>query len=228
MAQGADIISGGLTVTGNSKFNNNLTANALWSETDLLLTNTSRRHIVFRYAKNDGTYDNDGYIFKDGVDNPNRRTGIRISCSPPNKVTGNGTPSGEFVFDENGNFVLPPNGTIVQDGLDTGVYAQSLLHNGPTGNKNYLRKFRGDSGNTIFHETVQGSEYRISTGSTDTQDEMVISALGKATFSGSVISYGRNSLNQFRAIGGDSAFFIRNDGASTYSVSYTHLTLPTN
>lgn len=216
MAQGAEIISGGVTVTGNSKFNNNLTANALWTETDAFLTNGTRRHIVFRYTKNDGTADNDGYIFKDGVDNPNRRTGIRISASTPNKTSGNTQSSGEFVFEENGNFVLPPNGTIVQDDLNVGVYAQSLLHKGPVGNKNYLRKFRGDSGNTIFHETVQGSEYRISTGSTDTQDEMVISALGRATFGGSVISYGRNSLNQFRAIGGSLAFFIRNDGASTY------------
>ncbi|UKH49656.1 tail fibers protein [Enterobacter phage vB-EclM_KMB17] len=216
MGQGLNIISGGINATGNSKFSNNLTAYALWSETDLFLTNNTRRHIVFRYDKNDGTSDNDGYIFKDGADNPNRRTGIRISASTPNKTSGNTQSSGEFVFEENGNFVLPSNGTIVQDYLGVGVYAQSLLHSGPTGNKNYLRKFRGDSGNTIFHETVQGSEYRISTGSTDTQDEMVISALGKATFGGSVISYGRNSLNQFRAIGGDIAFFIRNDSENTY------------
>lgn len=216
MGQGLNIISGGLNTTGNSKFNNNLTANALWTETDLFLTNNTRRHIVFRYSKNDGTSDNDGYIFKDGVDNPNRRTGIRISASTPNKTSGNTKSSGEFVFEENGNFVLPPNGTIVQDDLDVGVYAQSILHKGPAGNKNYLRRFRGDTGNTIFHETVQGSDYRISTGSTDSQDEMVISSLGRATFRGSVISYGGNSLNQFRAIGGSLAFFIRNDGASTY------------
>lgn len=216
MGQGLNIISGGLNTTGNSKFNNNLTANALWTETDLFLTNNTRRHIVFRYSKNDGTSDNDGYIFKDGVDNPNRRTGIRISASTPNKTSGNTKSSGEFVFEENGNFVLPPNGTIVQDDLDVGVYAQSILHKGPAGNKNYLRRFRGDTGNTIFHETVQGSDYRISTGSTDSQDEMVISSLGRATFRGEVISYAANSLNQFRAVGGSLAFFIRNDGASTY------------
>lgn len=216
MGQGLNIISGGLNATGNSRFSNNLTANTLWSETDLFLTNNTRRHIVFRYNKSDGTSDEDGYIFKDGVDSPNRRTGIRIIASTPNKTSGNIKNSSEFVFDENGNFVLPPNGTIVQDDLDVGVYAQSILHKGPAGNKNYLRRFRGDTGNTIFHETVQGSDYRISTGSTDSQDEMVISSLGRATFRGEVISYAANSLNQFRAVGGSLAFFIRNDGASTY------------
>lgn len=216
MGQGLNIISGGLNATGNSRFSNNLTANTLWTETDLFLVNNTRRHIVFRYTKNDGTSDEDGYIFKDSVDNPNRRTGIRIIASTPNKTSGNTKNSGEFVFDENGNFVLPPNGTIVQDNLDVGVYAQSILHKGPAGNKNYLRRFRGDTGNTIFHETVQGSDYRISTGSTDTQVEMTISALGRATFRGEVISYAANSLNQFRAVGGSLAFFIRNDGASTY------------
>lgn len=216
MGQGLNIASGGLNATGNSRFSNNLTANAIWSETDLFLTNSTRRHIVFRYSKNDGTSDNDGYIFKDGVDNPNRRTGIRISVSTPNKTSGNTKSSGEFVFEENGNFILPPNGTIVQDDLDVGAYAQSILHKGPAGNKNYLRKFRGDSSNVIFHETVQGNDYRISTGSTDSQDEMVISSLGRATFRGSLISYGGNSLNQFRAIGGNLAFFIRNDGENTY------------
>ena len=217
MGQGLNIVSGGLNATGNSRFSDNLTANILWSETDLFLSNNTRRHIIFRYGKNDGTADNDGYIFKDSVDIPNRRTGIRISASTPNTTSGNTKSSGEFVFEENGNFVLPPNGTIVQNDLDVGVYAQSLLHNGPAGNKNYLRKFRSDYGNTIFHETVQGSEYRISTGFTDSQDEMVISAaLGRAIFRGEVISYAANSLNQFRAIGGDISFFIRNDSGSTY------------
>lgn len=218
MTQGAEIVSGGVTVTGNSKFNNNITANALWSETDTFLTNTTRRHIVFRYTKNDGTADNDGYIFKDGVDNPNRRTGIRINASAPNKTSGNTQTSGEFVFEENGNFVLPPNGTIVQNDMSVGAYNQSSMHNGPSGNKNFLRKFRGGASDTVWHETVQQSNYRIATGNTDATEEMVLESAGavRAKFRGEVVSYGGATLNQFRAVAGDISFFIRNDSGSTY------------
>lgn len=216
MTQGAEIVSGGVTVTGNSKFNNNLTANSLWSEGDTFLTNTTRRHIIFRYTKNDGTSDNDGYIFKDGVDNPNRRTGIRINAGTPNKTSGNTQNSGEFVFDENGNFVLPSNGTIVQDYLNTGVYAQSLLHNGPAGNKNYLRKFRGGKGDTIWHETVQGGLWRLATGSTDFQEELQVSTDGYVRARAEVQSTSSSSGGQFRAVQGNYGFFIRNDGGSTY------------
>lgn len=216
MTQGAEIVSGGVTVTGNSKFNNNLTAHSLWSEGDTFLTNTTRRHIVFRYTKNDGTSDNDGYIFKDGVDSSNRRPGIRISASTPNKTSGNTQNSGEFVFDENGNFVLPSNGTIVQDYLNTGVYAQSLLHNGPAGNKNYLRKFRGGKGDTIWHETVQGGLWRLATGSTDFQEELQVSTDGYVRARAEVQSTSSSSGGQFRAVQGNYGFFIRNDGGSTY------------
>ncbi|WP_396292762.1 phage tail protein [Enterobacter kobei] len=66
-------------------------------------------------------------------------------------------------------------GTLNQDSVAQATYNLTALSNAATGNKNYLRKMRGGGTDTIWHETVQGGEYRLATGSTDAQEELAIS-----------------------------------------------------
>lgn len=132
------------------------------------------RHIRFTYTKNDGNSLADGFIYKDGPDTANRRSGIRINCSTPNKETGNGQTSDDFIFDENGSFVLPGGGTIHQNNLSPGVYASSVMSVNAAGSKQYLRKFRGGGPDTWWHETVQQSRYRLSTGATAESNEVIV------------------------------------------------------
>ena len=66
-------------------------------------------------------------------------------------------------------------GTLNQDAVAQATYNLTALSNATTGNKNYLRKMRGGATDTIWHETVQGGEYRLATGSTDSQEELAIS-----------------------------------------------------
>ncbi|CZZ44738.1 Tail Fiber protein [Enterobacter hormaechei] len=65
-------------------------------------------------------------------------------------------------------------GTLNQDSVAQATYNLTALSNATTGNKNYLRKMRGGGTDTIWHETVQGGEYRLATGTTDTQEELAI------------------------------------------------------
>ncbi|BES53273.1 hypothetical protein [Aeromonas phage phiWae14] len=48
----------------------------------------------------------------------------------------------------------------------------------PTNSKSYLRKFRGGEADIIWHETVQGSVYKISTGNTDSALMMQLATTG--------------------------------------------------
>lgn len=66
-------------------------------------------------------------------------------------------------------------GTLNQDAITQSTYNLTALSNATTGNKNYLRKMRGGATDTIWHETVQGGEYRLATGITDAQEELAIS-----------------------------------------------------
>lgn len=66
-------------------------------------------------------------------------------------------------------------GTLIQDSVAQLTYNMTALSNAATGNKNYLRKMRGGGTDTIWHETVQGGEYRLATGTTDAQEELAIS-----------------------------------------------------
>lgn len=66
-------------------------------------------------------------------------------------------------------------GTLNQDSVAQLTYNMTALSNAATGNKNYLRKMRGGGTDTIWHETVQGGEYRLATGTTDAQEELAIS-----------------------------------------------------
>lgn len=214
MDEGVKINKGGLTVGGNAYFSNPITANAgVINVSDYTLRGPSNRHIRFEYIKSDGTTAVDAYIYKDGVDNPTRRAGLRINCATPNKTSGNTSNSGDFIFSEDGQFILPGAGMINQDGMNAGVYCMTALSNLASGSKNYLRRFRGGASNTIWHETVQSSVYTISTGNTDAQAEMELLAGTRATFKGEVVSQNANGL---RIAYGSTGFFIRNDGNNTY------------
>lgn len=151
---------------------------------DLTFRNSSYRHIRFEYSKNDGSTAVDGYIYKDGVDSPTRRQGLRINCATPNKTSGNTSNSGDFVFGEDGNFTLPGGGMINQDGLNQNVYCMSALSTTATGSKNYLRRFRGGNSDTIWHETVQSNTWRLATGNTDSQNVLSIESGGNMFLTG--------------------------------------------
>lgn len=96
------------------------------------------------------------------------------------------------------------------------IPAQYFLSGGTTGAKNYIRQFRGGTGDVIWHETVQGSTYRIATGNADEQEELSISSTGYLRARAEVQSTSSGSGGQFRAVQGNYGFFIRNDGANTY------------
>lgn len=214
MDDGVKINKGGLTVGGNAYFSNPVTTNAgVVNMADYALRGPSNRHIRFEYIKSDGSTAVDAYIYKDGVDNPTRRAGLRINCGTPNKTSGNTSNSGDFIFAEDGQFILPGGGVINQDGMNANTYCMTALSTLASGSKNYLRKFRGGASNTIWHETVQSSSYTISTGNTDAQAEMELLSGTRATFKGEVVSQNANGL---RIAYGSVGFFIRNDGNNTY------------
>ncbi|HBD5293452.1 TPA: phage tail protein, partial [Escherichia coli] len=168
---GALSLSGGTLLGG-------LTAPLLTTKSDLIFSSHTSRHIRFTYTKNDGTTLTDGYIFKDGVDNPNRRPGIRINCAAPNKETGNGTNSGDWIFGEDGIFTMP-GGTVLRGGINSnGVpqseYKHDMLTSVVDDAKMYLRRFRSSTGASIWHETIENNVYRLCTGTTDAQEELVL------------------------------------------------------
>lgn len=188
---------------------------------DITLRSPTNRHIIFEYAKNDGTFAVDGYIYKDGVDNTTRRRGIRINCSTPDKASGNTSYSGDFVFSENGNFALPGGGMIDQDWLNQNVYCMSALSHTATGSKNYLRRFRGGNGDQIWHETVQGGTYRLATGDTDSANLLTIESSGNMFLNGSqggssnlFLDADSNSVVWYRMLNGTekAVTFASNDG----------------
>ncbi|WP_371973269.1 phage tail protein [Lelliottia nimipressuralis] len=103
-------------------------------------------------------------------------------------------------------------GTLNQDGIPSATYNFSSLSGGPTGGKNYLRKMRGGTGDTIWHETVQGQEYRIATGNTDAITEFSLTP-ARARFRSELMS---DSANSYRIAYGNYGTFWRNDGNRLY------------
>ncbi|MHA1161095.1 phage tail-collar fiber domain-containing protein [Enterobacter ludwigii] len=79
-------------------------------------------------------------------------------------------------------------GTLNQDAVAPSTYNMTALSSAATGNKNYLRKMRGGGTDTIWHETVQGGEYRLATGTTDAQEELAISTSTGLRLRGNVTS----------------------------------------
>ncbi|ECX0160815.1 tail fiber domain-containing protein [Salmonella enterica subsp. enterica serovar Muenchen] len=73
--------------------------------------------------------------------------------------------------------------------------------------KKYLRRFRSSQPASIWHETVAGGDYRLSTGSTDTDQQLYIQAQGGNK--GGLVTAGR-----FTAAGGNDGFKIHYDPAT--------------
>lgn len=188
----------------------------LWMSADISMRGTVSRHFRFEYQKNDGTTAVDAYIYKDGVDNPTRRQGVRINCGTPNKASGNTSNSGDFVFGEDGVFTLPGGGMINQDGLNQNVYCMSALSTTAAGSKNYLRRFRGGSGDQIWHETIQGGNYVLSTGNTDSGTVLTIQSAGNILLSGAQ----GGSANLFLDAGGNSVVWYRSLTGAEKAVTF--------
>lgn len=99
-----------------------------------------------------------------------------------------------------------------------GTPAQYFLPTVGQGGKNYLRQFRGGNADTIWHETVQGGTYRLATGSTDAQEEFMVSTAGYIRSRVEVQSASCGSGGQFRAVQGNFGVIHRNDGGNYYTL----------
>lgn len=90
-------------------------------------------------------------------------------------------------------------GTIRFDDNTQGTYDIISLCNDSGEGKKYLRQFRSKSGHTIWHETVQGSVYRLATGSTDSNEVLKITdrtlQTGRAVLDGGNIRLERQTGN---------------------------------
>lgn len=86
------------------------------------------------------------------------------------------------------NAVMTSNNNINQSAKANTVYANTVLSTAAAGTKNLLRTFRGGSTDTTWHETVQGSMYRLATGATDLVDVLTIGD----TSNGAMAYYGTN------------------------------------
>ncbi|ADJ55563.1 long tail fiber protein distal subunit [Escherichia phage RB16] len=67
---------------------------------------------------------------------------------------------------------------LYMNGVDQAIPKVEMLSTGAAGAKNFLRRFRGGLVDTIWHETVQGGDYRLATGDTDADYQLRITADG--------------------------------------------------
>lgn len=84
-----------------------------------------------------------------------------------------------------------------------------------TGRK-YIRKFRSNYNEMIWHETVQGSTYRLATGSTDAQEILTVESVSTiaGTHKGNIIS-GRMLLN-----GGSNVITLRRPAGQSNHIAF--------
>ena len=84
-----------------------------------------------------------------------------------------------------------------------------------TGRK-YIRKFRSNYNEMIWHETVQGSTYRLATGSTDAQEILTVESVSSiaGTHKGNIIS-GRMLLN-----GGSNVITLRRPAGQSNHIAF--------
>ncbi|SQP32695.1 tail fiber domain-containing protein [Escherichia coli] len=84
-----------------------------------------------------------------------------------------------------------------------------------TGRK-YIRKFRSNYNEMIWHETVQGATYRLATGATDVQDILTVESVSSiaGTHKGNITS-GRMMLN-----GGSNAITLRRPAGQSNHIAF--------
>ncbi|EOH0804821.1 tail fiber domain-containing protein [Salmonella enterica subsp. enterica serovar Typhimurium] len=93
-------------------------------------------------------------------------------------------------------------GTLKFNANGQDVYDLEHLNDVPGDVKKYLRRFRSSQPASIWHETVAGGDYRLSTGSTDTHQQLLIQAGHDGRTS-------RVTAGMFTADGGNDGFKIR-------------------
>jgi len=133
---------------------------------------------------------------------------VRGLSGPWNGKDGPWGPRKDYLLTSGGEVT----GTLDQNSVSQAAYNQTALSGGSRGGKIYLRKVRGGSGDTIWHETVQENVLRIATGNTDAEEEMVLTGGVSATFRGEI----SGSANGFRIAYGGYGAFLRNDGVHLY------------
>ncbi|HFL6569403.1 TPA: tail fiber domain-containing protein [Salmonella enterica] len=93
-------------------------------------------------------------------------------------------------------------GTLSFQGNGQDTYDIDHLNEQPNDGKKYLRRFRSSQPATIWHETVQGGDYRLATGFSDDIMQLWVQA-GVGNLSGNVFS------GRFTANSGNDGFKIR-------------------
>ncbi|EPP8017200.1 tail fiber domain-containing protein [Escherichia coli] len=107
-------------------------------------------------------------------------------------------------------------GTLMFDNNGQGTYDVISLCSAQERNKKYLRKFRSQAVETIWHEVVNGGSYRLATGVTDSTDVFQIDSTGSIAgpYKGNVIT-GRMELN-----GGSNALTLRRPAGQSNHIAF--------
>ncbi|WP_105492979.1 tail fiber domain-containing protein [Escherichia coli] len=107
-------------------------------------------------------------------------------------------------------------GTLMFDNNGQGTYDIVSLNNDSTNGKKYLRKFRNKAAETIWHEVVEGSTYRLATGVTDSTEVFRIDSTSSVagTYKGNMIT-GRLELN-----GGSNAITLRRPSGQSNHITF--------
>lgn len=116
-------------------------------------------------------------------------------------VTTNGTLTANAAVTVNNT--VTTNNNINQSAKANTVYANTVLSTATAGTKNLLRTFRGGVTDTTWHETVQGTTYRLATGTTDTTDVLTVGDVSNGTmaYSGTTLRLNGKALANTNATG---------------------------
>ncbi|EJV6228565.1 tail fiber domain-containing protein [Salmonella enterica] len=98
-------------------------------------------------------------------------------------------------------------GTLKFNANQQNVYDIDHLNDVAADGKKYLRRFRSSQPATIWHETVSGGDYKLSTGFSDDDLQLYIQAQGNG-------KAGRVTAGHFTANGGNDGFKIHYDPAT--------------
>ncbi|HHE2971827.1 TPA: tail fiber domain-containing protein [Escherichia coli] len=90
-------------------------------------------------------------------------------------------------------------GTLSFDNNSQATYDIVSLSNTQERAKKYLRKFRSQAVETIWHETVEGSTYRLATGTTDADEKLRIDSQGTSVTR--LFTKGNNAIRMERRTG---------------------------